>query len=315
MPGIDPKGLTVNDSCTSVDVTPFLAWQRARVLRAKGKPPAENTLKTKGSRLRVCCAAGGVTSVERLASLIVDRAEVERLLDALDARLSSGSVRVCVDVLRDFGQYAIAMKWIPSCAVLASDTTPANPQKPIVIYTPEEMAALLGNARGRGLRWWMFLSTVAYTGRRVHEVLDLEWDWLNLTADPPNFHLPTTKNGKQAYVPLGPSLTAKVYTEANIATLKAERRVGSAKRFGRDVAVYPFPWSYTCVHKMLAHYCQSIGVHNRGFHCLRHTMATNMLAKGVPIQAVSALLGHSSVGITDKMYNHTNALSYAHYVE
>lgn len=293
----------------------FATWHSARVLRKTGKRPAQGTLKTKASRLRVCLALSGADGLRDFATTLSDREAVESLLDVLATKMSSGSQAVAVHTLFDFAEYAKTMKWIPSHALLPGDVPPANPQKSIVIYTPEESELLLTCARARGLRWWMFLLTIAHTGRRVGEILDLQFAWLNLTADTPNFHLPTTKNGRQAYVPLGPSLTGQVWTAENIAALKAEDRTGPHRAFSRDIGTYPFPWTYTTAHRALRVYCEALGVENRGFHCFRHTKATNMLAKGVPIQAVSSLLGHASVATTDRIYNHSTALSYSQYVD
>jgi integrase len=43
------------------------------------------------------------------------------------------------------------------------------------------------------------------------------------------------------------------------------------------------------------------------FHDLRHTAATTLLAKGLPVNAVSELLGHSNAAITVGVYGHTTA--------
>ena len=40
------------------------------------------------------------------------------------------------------------------------------------------------------------------------------------------------------------------------------------------------------------------------FHDLRHSCATMMLAQGIPLQDVSAVLGHSSISITADIYDH-----------
>ena len=43
------------------------------------------------------------------------------------------------------------------------------------------------------------------------------------------------------------------------------------------------------------------------FHDLRHTAAMHLLEDGVPIHAVSRLLGHASVAITVGMYEYPTA--------
>jgi integrase len=40
------------------------------------------------------------------------------------------------------------------------------------------------------------------------------------------------------------------------------------------------------------------------FHDMRHTAATLLLAHGMPIKAVSEMLGHASVSITLNLYGH-----------
>lgn len=66
---------------------------------------------------------------------------------------------------------------------------------------------------------------------------------------------------------------------------------------------------------MLERHCARVDVPYLGFHCFRHTHATEMLARGVPMHVVSALLGHASVRTTDSVYNHTTALTFARYLE
>ena len=39
-------------------------------------------------------------------------------------------------------------------------------------------------------------------------------------------------------------------------------------------------------------------------HAFRHTFATDLLSRGIPIEDVSALLGHRSVRITEAYYSH-----------
>jgi len=43
-----------------------------------------------------------------------------------------------------------------------------------------------------------------------------------------------------------------------------------------------------------------------GWHTLRHTFATNLVAKGIPLRAVQELLGHSTILMTER-YAHVGA--------
>jgi integrase/recombinase XerC len=47
-------------------------------------------------------------------------------------------------------------------------------------------------------------------------------------------------------------------------------------------------------------------IENKGPHLLRHTFATHLMSNGADIQAVKALLGHSSLAAT-QVYMHNSA--------
>ena len=166
-------------------------------------------------------------------------------------------------------------------------------------------------ARSRDLRFWAFLCTVADTGRRVGEVLGLEWEALRLDSETPHFDLPHTKTKRQAYVPLTRRLTDEVFTPPNVARLKSKGN----PMLKRSVDTFPFPYTYQTVQIRLRVLCDVANVTHRGWHCFRHTGATELLARGVPLHAVSSLLGHSAVSTTDRLYNHATTLDYARYVD
>ena len=46
------------------------------------------------------------------------------------------------------------------------------------------------------------------------------------------------------------------------------------------------------------------GIRKLNFHALRHTAASLMLARNVPIAEVSAMLGHASPAVTLSIYGH-----------
>ena len=49
---------------------------------------------------------------------------------------------------------------------------------------------------------------------------------------------------------------------------------------------------------------QKAGIANASLHTLRHTPASILLSRGVPLPAVSARLGHADTSITARIYSH-----------
>lgn len=231
--------------------------------------------------------------------------------------MSPGAARVAVYALLNFAEYAVHQGWLASvndACVTREDVPPRNPKTPITVYSADEMEAFVTAARGVDVRWWALITFLVDTGRRIGETLDIEWEWMRLDSDPAYVEFPFTKNGEPQYVPLTRRLRLDVFTPENIQWMKSHEKAGHMA-FRRDVEKHPFPWEYTTVKGRFARFCERAGLPDRGFHCFRHTVITERLARGVPLQAVSRLAGHSSVAVTDARYNHADALAYSHFIE
>lgn len=250
------------------------------------------------------------TEASVLMHTTTNAAELDVLFDRLSLTNSSGSLRLVWESLKLLNEYGRALREIDE--PLAVEAPAKNPQPPITVYRASEVERLVEAARGKSLRWFVFLATLAHTGRRVGELLALRWEWLHLDSDVPHFELPTTKNKRQHYVPLDAFLREQCFTPANVALLQAEP-MGRFKL--RTPAEHPFPWSYTSVEKSFRRHCAKCGIEDRGFHRFRHTLATDLITRGVPLQAVSALIGHANIATTDRLYNHARTLDFAHYLD
>ena len=60
--------------------------------------------------------------------------------------------------------------------------------------------------------------------------------------------------------------------------------------------------SYNSVIKDFHNICAAAKLKKMGLHIFRHTFATNLLEKGVPLKVISELLGHKSIAITANIY-------------
>jgi integrase len=299
------------------DFQDFRDWYRLHRRRQAGRTASEHTLRSKSVHLVKAARTLDCTGEEFLANQLRDPLMAGRLLRTYEDEMTPGAARVAVYALLSFAEYATARGWYDSvedCAVTRQDVPARNPKPPITVYSEEEMEAFVSAARGVDVRWWALITFLVDTGRRIGETLDIEWEWLRLDADPAYVEFPFTKNGEPQYVPLTQRLRRQVFTPENIAWMKEHDKAG-ANSFRRTVDKHPFPWGYTTAQGRFERFCERTGLPNRGFHCFRHTVITERLARGVPLQAVSRLAGHSSVAVTDDRYNHASALSYSRFVE
>lgn len=292
----------------------FERWYIGHTRRAKGLVPRQNTVRAKVSRIRSVVALAGFETGEALALNLGNREAFVSLVDRLYAQeWATGTLIQTGTSLGLFAEFAKSRGWIAEAAQQPGDFPGRDEQRPVVVYTADELDVLVTSARGVGLRWWAFLATLADTGRRVGEVLDLRWDNFHPEHEPPYFDLPTTKNRRQAYMPLSKRLREQVYTAENVARLRVGEDVRrSCKRSPQD---HPFPWTYAAAKDRYITFCERVGVPYRGVHCLRHSKATDMLTKGVPLHAVASLLGHSSVRTTERRYSHATTLNFASYLD
>lgn len=66
------------------------------------------------------------------------------------------------------------------------------------------------------------------------------------------------------------------------------------------------PVSYTSIYNYMKHLLTASEIEKRGFHTIRRGVATRMIARGVEIENVALLLGHSSIATTYEFYIKNN---------
>jgi integrase len=198
----------------------------------------------------------------------------------------------------------------------------------VAVLEPESVAAVLKAA----VKWYpdheLAVRTLFYTGMREGELLGLQWDdidWprklidLRRTVALRNGRLivNTPKSGKLRTVDAPGSL---------IVALRDRYSVRQTEAAVTGVAVSPwvFPsatdrakplndaWLRDRVWRPLL---DKAAVRHVRVHDARHTYASLMLRRGVPIAYVSNQLGHSSISITVDLYGHFIPGADRHHVE
>lgn len=155
-----------------------------------------------------------------------------------------------------------------------------------------------------------FFITLFYTGMRLGEIQALQWkDFkngkLSITKSL------TSKTNKGAYEIKEPKTISSIRTISlgNNLTSYLEKYKDSVKKtpgFNDDWFIYgninPLPSTTIARNKDKA--IQKAGVKRITIHGFRHSHASNLIASGMNIVAVSKRLGHENVEITLKVYTH-----------
>lgn len=151
--------------------------------------------------------------------------------------------------------------------------------------------------------------TLYYTGMRVGELLALQWSDVDLTGKKIKINKSAKnqviRNHTKTYMTREIDIADTLHTlliklkqqDKKDRLSKGEKQGPVFHKNGRLVAQQTL-WSN------LSNTCKDMGLGNRTIHDIRHTTASLLLARLVPLTYVSKLLGHSSPRITLERYSH-----------
>jgi integrase/recombinase XerD len=132
----------------------------------------------------------------------------------------------------------------------------------------------------------LLIKTLFQSGARVSEfvnirVADFFFDEQMLLID-------KGKAGKRRYVPLLPELAQELQTHLG------ERRTGHLFETNRNM-----PYSPRRIQQIVRGVAERAGIVKRVYpHLLRHSVATTLLERGMPMDQIQKLLGHSKLETT-----------------
>ncbi len=166
--------------------------------------------------------------------------------------------------------------------------------------TPDELDSLLHAARsapGHADAYLPeFISLCVNAGLRPGEALGLEWERVNLGRGFIQFDAGETKGGKAALVPINAGAREALLSRARF---RSEWCPGSpwvfCRRDGSQIA---------SIKKSFASCVKRAGLHDVHPHDCRRTCGSLLIQAGEDIARVSAILRHSSVDVTARVYAH-----------
>lgn len=129
---------------------------------------------------------------------------------------------------------------------------------------------------------------------RLGELLALEWSSVdldrNLVAVRQSIyqgHITTPKSNRFRSIPIAADLSAGLERAPRRGSFVFSDSKGAIPSHGHAATA-------------LARTCRRTGVLRVGWHVLRHTFATQLTARGVPLRHVQELLGHASIKMTER---------------
>lgn len=168
------------------------------------------------------------------------------------------------------------------------------PEQPIRYLASDEIRRLITAAPTRF--WATFIMFLAYTGLRFGEAAALEWEDVVFDEAFPRIVvkqaaargiISQTKTGRIRVVPVTPSLAQALRKFPRTEHLVFPKQASGVMKPGSTV-------------KVLYRACDRAGVKRIGWHGLRHSYATMLCERGVPLRDVQELLGHSTIVMTSR---------------
>ncbi|HVW32767.1 MAG TPA: site-specific integrase [Acidimicrobiia bacterium] len=227
--------------------------------------------------------------------------------------LGAGTVhRIHVVLHRALAQ-AVRWEWIwlnPATSASPPRVPPAEVHPP----DPAQVADLLAFVRERSPALFVFLRLAVSTGARRSQLLALRWCDVDFDRGALSFTRAAVKG--QHGVELRPTKTHRTYrveidhdTLAVVADYRAALEASAGLAGGQSFVFSSMPdgsrpWLPNWVTKQFIAARRQAGLDHFRLHDLRHFMATQMLAAGVPIATVSQRLSHARTSTTLNVYAH-----------
>jgi len=250
---------------------------------------------TQGTREAYARAARHV--LPAIGGLKLSKVTPERLRDYQSQRLSEGAAPATIH---------LDMAFISSCFSFAireglAEKNPCSAVQGIPLdnkrvrwMTDEEESRLLPvmSPWARNAAVWLL-----NTGLRRENGLSVKWPDIDLFGRTVRISGECTKNHKPLVIPLNETAFSLI------------RRLGKVRQIDCEHVFLGFrrrPISGKVFYNVFKKACRRAGIKDLHPHDLRHTFATRLIKRGVSIFAVSRLLGHSSVTMTER-YSHISA--------
>jgi integrase len=226
----------------------------------------------------------GAMRLDEIGAMQIERYKAAKLGAELSPKTVNNHLTVlrrALSVAREWGKVAAVppIRWL----------RPPPPETDFLTF--EEAARLLEGAEPE---WRPILMVGLRTGLRHGELLALRWDDVDLVAGRLMVRrgvargiVGTPKNGRSREVPLSDEAIAALRSLPSRFRGELVFCTAEGRMLTRGECRHPL-WRA----------CRRAGLRRIGWHGLRHTFASHLVMRGVPIRAVQELLGHQTIEMT-----------------
>ena len=225
--------------------------------------------------------------------------------------LSQGRSRATVGVyfrhLRAAFNRAVRWKMIESSPfLLVEDVKEKRGRRKEKDMSNEEVRQLLkAMDQAEDFQFKNLVLLLLYTGCRRNECLFLRWE--NIDLENRILTVWAEKTKREMEIPINNALMKVIQSMER----KEEGYVFQSRSMNKGAHKKDKPWNKDFVSHHFKDYIRVLGLSEEySLHSLRHTFTNHLLQKGVPLERVQRLLGHSSVRTTAENYDHTIALHF-----
>jgi site-specific recombinase XerD len=207
--------------------------------------------------------------------------------------LAPNTQRQRLRMLRMFFERLIEWDWpdAPMRNPIIGGDIPPRPEPLPKFLDDRDAAKVMAAARAAtDARDRVVVEVLARTGLRAGELCDLDADAVVLIGDNHWLRVPLGKLRNERYVPLHPQLVA-------LLTAWCADNLDSIRQHHRLIADHRGTIDRHQVGRIVKRVARRVGVRAHP-HQLRHTLATQAINRGMPLEAIASLLGHRSMDMT-----------------
>ena len=223
----------------------------------------------------------------------------------------ASTVRSLHKLLCQFFKYADSLGYcqLPMSALVLPDVQHKKDDQAIDVLSDDEIEKIINGFKDHRLRLLIILAL--RTGARISELLALRYDDISKGGLKIDKQLYVADGGKYSIVPTktGSSIRTIPLNDDTMCEIDIHKKWHLAEMMSKGYRTdYIFTtetgnfYHKSTIRKACDRVYRDNGVRSFGFHVYRHTFGSHLANRGVPIQTVSELLGHTNINTTKKFY-------------